>query len=757
MDEQEEHRGGEQRHSIELPVVGMSCANCALTVERILRRKVPGVENALVNLAAETVHVTYDPAVTGPERMAEAVEAAGYRLVLGAEGDIPDDTEQRAREESLRRERRAFFAGVLFTVPLFVLSMGRDSGLLGIWAQAPLMNWLFLLLATPVQFYTGRDFYAGGLKSIRNLNANMDALVALGSSAAYVYSVVVILFPAAGAHVYFETSALIITLVRLGKLLEARAKGNASHAIRRLMDLAPATAHIEETGGESEIPAAHVSPGTTVIVRPGERIPVDGIVIAGESAVDESLMTGESIPADKVPGDPVYGGMINFQGLLKIRATASGRNTALAQIIRLVREAQGSRAPIQRIADRVSAVFVPTIILCAAVTFAAWWIAGGAFAPAMIRMVAVLVVACPCALGLATPTAVMAGSGRGAEMGILFRNSEAIEITRKLTVIFLDKTGTITEGRPKLTEWIPFGPDGLEDLRLTASAESGSEHPLARAVVNGARGCGCIPGTPERFRAVTGSGIDAVVEGHAVQVGKPAWAANGTALSPVMEQTIEALSAAGNTVVLSRIDGRIAGALAVADREKADAASTIRELTLMGIEPVMLTGDTERTARAVASRVGITRVIAGVLPGRKAEVIDGERAQGAIVGMAGDGINDAPALAHADVGIAIGAGADAAKEASDITLVSGDLSGVVRAVRLSRETMRTIRQNLFWAFFYNILLVPVAAGVFANVEWLPRSVRMLHPALAAGAMAFSSVSVVMNSLRLAGKKFKNIR
>ncbi|MHB9031365.1 MAG: heavy metal translocating P-type ATPase, partial [Candidatus Latescibacterota bacterium] len=504
-------KGDDNLCSIDLPVVGMSCANCAMAVERTLKRKVPGVEEAAVNLADESVHIIYDPSAASLDRMAEAVEAAGYQLVLPEEGETAEDAEQKAREEDVRRERRSFLAGIIFTIPLFILSMGRDFGLFGHWAHAPWMNWLFFLLATPVQFYTGRDFYTNGWNSIRNRSANMDVLVALGSSTAYFYSVAVMLVPGIGEHVYFETAAFIITLIKLGKLLEARAKGRASQAIRKLMDLAPAVAHVEENGAERDIPADRVRRDAVVVIRPGERIPVDGVVVSGRSAVDESMMTGESIPVDKSPDDKVFGATINLQGRLKVRATGVGKDTALAQIIRLVRQAQGSRAPIQRIADRVSAVFVPVIITIALITLMVWWAVGGEFVPAMIRMVAVLVIACPCALGLATPTAVMVGTGKGAGMGILFKNSESLETAHMLTTILFDKTGTITEGRPALTDWVPLGEDGNDiidgkDIKnsgkdrnylcLAASAESGSEHPLSRAIVDGAKERGCTLSEP---------------------------------------------------------------------------------------------------------------------------------------------------------------------------------------------------------------------------------------------------------------------
>jgi P-type Cu+ transporter len=736
----------------DLPVIGMTCANCAAAVERALMKKVPGVRSAVVNLAEERVHITYDPEVAGLDEMAAAVERAGYRLVLPADGEAEAEAERAAREKSVRREYREFFTGVAFTLPLFLLSMGRDFGLLGMWAHAQWFDVLLFALATPVQFYTGRSFYVGGYTSIRNRAANMDVLVALGSSTAYVYSTAILLFPVPGAHGYFETSALIITLIKLGKFLEARAKSRTSQAIRELMELAPPTAHIEENGVEHDIPADHVPKGAVAVVRPGERVPVDGVVVSGESSVDESMMTGESTPADKSPGDRVFGATVNIQGLLKIRATGVGKDTALAQIIRLVRAAQGSKPHIQYIADRVSAVFVPAIILIALLSFTLWWAIGGAFVPAMIRMVAVLVIACPCALGLATPTAVMVGSGKGASSGILFRNSEALETAHRITIVVFDKTGTLTEGKPVLTDWIGFGSDPDADLALAAGAESGSEHPLSRAVLEGARERGLTPMKIDRFTALAGKGVEASAEGHVIRVGKPGWISSFAPLGSEADSLVSKLEDEGKTVMAVLADDRVAGLIGVSDRVKPGAAETVAELAGMNISTIILTGDNERTASAVAMQAGIPRVIAGVLPERKAEEVAALSAKGACVAMVGDGINDSPALARADVGIAVGTGTDVAKEASDITIVGGDLSGVTRAIRLSRETMRTIRQNLFWAFFYNAALIPAAAGAFHWAVWLPPFIRDLHPALAAGAMAFSSVSVVTNSLRLAKKR-----
>ncbi len=744
----------ESKRKIELPVIGMTCANCAATVERTLNKKVNGVNSASVNFGTETATVEYDPVVTNLQTMAEAVKKAGYQLILPAdEGNVEDDEEQKARERELRNQKRFFVTGLIFTLPLFVLSMARDFSLVGEWSHAAWVNWLFLFLAAPVQFYTGWGFYTGGWKSIRAGSANMDVLVALGSSVAFFYSLTVLLFPNIGEHVYFETSALIITLIKLGKLLEAKAKGQASSATRKLMNLAPKFAHLEQEDGQTmDVPADQVRPGQTIIVRPGENVPVDGVIISGHSSIDESMLTGESIPVDKTKGSKVFGATTNQQGLLSIRATGVGSDTALAQIIRLVRQAQGSKAPIQRLADKVAAVFVPVIILIALITMAIWWVALGEFVPAMIRMVAVLVIACPCALGLATPTAIMVGTGKGSNMGILFKNSEALETAHRLKTVMFDKTGTITRGKPVLSDWVPLEGNEEESLILAASAETGSEHPIAKAVVNGARERGLSLIKPDDFRSVSGYGLEALVSNHEIRVGKPSWFEMEDQLTSKASEIIHGLASQGKTVMIVEIDRNISGVIAVADEEKEGSKEAVNELQNMGITPVMLTGDSREAAEAIARKVGIEKVVAGILPDRKEEIVRKAHDDGEVVAMVGDGINDAPALARADVGVAIGSGTDVAMEASDITLVGGELSGVARAIELSRATMRTIKQNLFWAFFYNVALVPLAAGILHTVSQVPGVIRDLHPAMAAGAMAFSSVTVVMNSLRLSRKK-----
>jgi Cu+-exporting ATPase len=730
---------------VELPITGMTCANCVATVERTLN-KVPGVVSASVNPATERATVEYIPGVASVAAMIRAIEEAGYGIVQAAAEEKLEDVEAQAREAEIADQTSKFWVGVAFALPLFLLSMARDFGLLGEWAHAAWVNWLFLALATPVQFYTGWDYYVGSYHALRNRTANMDVLVAMGSSVAYIFSLIVLIFRPEGQHVYFETSAVIITLIKLGKMLEARAKGRTGEAIRKLMGLRPKTARVVRDGAEVDVPVEEVRVGDLVIVRPGERVPVDGVVVEGNSAVDESMLTGEPLPVDKGPGDEVVGATINKQGLLKFEATRVGAETALAQIIRLVQEAQGSKAPIQRLADQVASVFVPAVIAVAFATFAVWWALGGDFTTAMIRLVAVLVIACPCALGLATPTAIMVGTGKGAELGILFKNSEALETAHRLQTVVLDKTGTLTVGEPTVTDVV--GDDGL--LRLAASAERGSEHPLGQAIVAEAEARELPLADPQGFEAVAGKGVRARVEGHAVLVGKPMWIeAEGVSLGNLSDE-VERLQGAAKTAIVVTVDGEAAGVLGVADTLKAGSAEAVAQLHQLGLETVMLTGDNQRTAEAIAAQVGIDRVVAEVLPADKAALVGAYRDTPHLVAMVGDGINDAPALAQADVGIALGTGTDVAMETADVTLMRGDLRVVPQALALSRATMRTIKQNLFWAFFYNVILIPVAAGALAPLpwDWIPGILRQLHPVLAAFAMAFSSITVVSNSLRL---------
>jgi Cu+-exporting ATPase len=734
---------------ITLPITGMSCANCAMTIERVLKNKVPGVTEASVNFATERASVEYIPSITDIDKIVAAIEKAGYGAILPQQGSL-EDAEMAAREAEIRNQTRKFLVGVIFTLPLFVLSMGRDFGLPGMWSHAAWMNWLFLALATPVQFYTGYDFYTGGWKSVVNRSANMDVLVAMGSSVAYFYSFALLLYPPLGSHVYFETSAVIITLIKLGKMLESRTKAKTGGAIRRLMGLSPKTATVIRDGREKDIPLSEVKVGDMVLVRPGGSIPVDGIIIEGQSGIDESMLTGEPMPVDKTPGDKVFGGTINAEGLIKMEARAVGKDTALAGIVRLVQEAQGSKAPIQALADRVAAVFVPAVIAIAMVTFILWWGIGGEFVPAMIRMVAVLVIACPCALGLATPTAIMAGTGKGAERGILFRNSESLEKASMLDTIVMDKTGTITMGMPSVVRIISYDTasmDEMDILRIGASVERGSEHPLGRAIVREAERRGIGLSGPEGFRAHGGQGVQAKIKGDEVKVGKPGWFRDAGIDISRAEEDIRSLQDEGKTVMLVVTD-QVKGLIAMADIVKPESVDAIKELHDQGLKVVMLTGDNVRAARAIATETGIDHVAAELLPDEKIRNIKSYQEKGELVAMVGDGINDAPALAQSDVGMAIGTGTDIAIESGDVVLVAGSLLSIPAAIQLSRDTMRTIRQNLFWAFFYNIILIPVAAGVLYPFEAMPHFLRQLHPIIAAFAMAISSITVVSNSLRL---------
>ncbi|MFH0975022.1 MAG: heavy metal translocating P-type ATPase [Spirochaetota bacterium] len=735
-------------NKIIIPVTGMTCANCAANIERSLK-KVPGIISASVNFANERVSVEYTPEVVSIDGMIAAIEKAGYGA-LKPNAEEGDELEIIARTKEIKNQTRKFLLGIIFTLPLFILSMGRDFNLFGHWSHACWVSWLFFILATPVQFYTGWDYYKGGFKSIRNGSANMDVLVAMGASVAYFYSLSLLLNPSLGEHVYFETAAVIITLIKLGKILEVKTKGRTGGAIRKLMGLQPKTAFVVTDGAEIETPISGLHINDIIIVRPGEKIPVDGIITEGESAVNESMLTGEPIPADKKQGDRVSGGTINLDGVLKFKAIKVGKDTALAQIINLVQEAQGSKAPIQSIADRISAVFVPSVIGVALVVFAFWWAITGEFVPAMIRLVSVLVITCPCALGLATPTAIMAGTGKGAENGILFKNSEALEIASRLDTIVFDKTGTVTIGQPFVADIMTADPVSNDDelIKLAASVEKGSEHPLGRAIVKEAeeRGLGIFDA--DGFKAFRGMGVQAFVNGKIIYAGKPAWFKELNIDLKYFTEKIAWLQDQGKAVIVIAIDGKPAGIIALSDKVKPESADAIAELHGQKLNVAMLTGDNYNSAKIIADSVGIDEVIADVLPDEKARKIKELQGTGSLVGMVGDGINDSPALAQANVGIAIGSGTDIAIEAADIVLVGSALKGVSRAMALSRATMRTIKQNLFWAFFYNIALIPIAAGALYPFESVPEMLRHLHPMMAAFAMALSSITVVSNSLRL---------
>lgn len=739
----------------ELAVTGMTCTNCANNIQRKLR-KMDGVLEADVSYANEKALVKVAAGAVSRADLIAAIQQVGYGVVEGETDEELEDAEAAAREADIQHQQHRLLVGVLFTLPLFGLSMGRDFGLLGDWANASWVNWLFLALATPVQFYVGWDYYVGAYKSLRGGSANMDVLVALGSSVAYFYSIAVMIGQLFGSHslghhVYLETSATIITLIVLGKLLEARAKGRTSEAIKKLMGLRAKTARVVRDGVELDLPIAQVVKGDIVLIRPGEKIPVDGVVIDGRSVVDESMLTGESLPIEKSVGDELIGATLNKQGLLKMEATKVGKETALAQIIKLVEQAQGSKAPIQRLVDDVSAYFVPAVILLSLVTFAIWWFVGGEFTPALLRLTAVLVIACPCAMGLATPTSIMVGVGKAAENGILFKNSTALEQAQKITAVVLDKTGTITEGRPAVTNLIVASDSPLpagELLTLAASAERGSEHPLGEAIVRHAQEQQLTLSEPTHFEAIAGHGISATINQKQVWLGnRRLMDKQGIALNG-LEKEAEQLQNQAKTVMWLAVDQTAYALIGVADTIKETSAEAIAKLHQLGLTVVMMTGDNQATAQAIAQTVGIDRVFAEVLPGDKAEQVKKLQAEGFVVAMVGDGINDAPALAQANVGLAIGTGTDVAMETADVTLMRGDLRGVAQAIKLSKATMRNIRENLGWAFGYNVALIPIAAGVLAPLVWMPSFLQQLHPILAAGAMAFSSISVVSNALRL---------
>ena len=717
----------------EFQIYGMTCVACAARIEKALN-KLEGVE-AAVNFASETARIRYTPGLATAEQLVAVVRNTGYEASERVEANAAE--EKARRTAAFHAELRLFWISVALSLPLLLgmFSMFGDTH------SELLPRWLQLALATPVQFWIGRRFYIGGYKALRGGGANMDVLVALGTSTAYGLSAVVTLAGLAHQHVYFEASAVIITLVLMGKLLEARAKLGTSAAIEALIRLQPKTARVERDGVLVEVPVASMQKGELFVVRSGESIPVDGLVASGESGVDESMLTGESLPVGKRTGDKVYAGTLNQQGLLRCHAEGVGAATMLAGIIRLVREAQGTKAPIQRLADQVAGVFVPVVVAISALTFALWWGIGGELAPALVNAVAVLVIACSCALGLATPTAIMVGTGRGAQVGVLVKNAVALEQAEKIRTLIVDKTGTLTEGRPVLTDVVPAAGFASADLlAAAASLESGSAHPLAHAVLEYAKQQGIAAAPMRDFSSVTGKGVQAVLEVPALGgeqsllLGAPDFlaeaglAVDAAAIAPLVGQ--------GKTVIAVGGGGRVLGYLAIADKLRASSREAVGKLRGMGIDVVMLTGDNAETAKAIAEAAGVANYKAQVLPGDKAAAVAEFKSAGQVVGMVGDGVNDAPALAAADVSFAIGAGSDVAIEAADIALMRNDLLSVVDAISLSRATLAKIRQNLFFAFIYNVLGIPLAAA------------GMLNPVIAGAAMALSSVSVVSNSLLL---------
>ncbi|PEE69916.1 heavy metal translocating P-type ATPase [Bacillus thuringiensis] len=731
----------------EFTVSGMTCATCANRVEKRLN-KLDGVNKATVNFALESATVDFNPDEVNVNEMKSAITKLGYKLEVKPD-DQDASTDHRLQE--IERQKKKFIISFILSFPLLWAMVSHFSFTSFIYLPDMLMNpWVQLALATPVQFIIGGQFYVGAYKALRNKSANMDVLVALGTSAAYFYSVYLSIQSIGSSEhmtdLYFETSAVLITLIILGKLFEAKAKGRSSEAIKKLMGLQAKTATVVRDGTEIKILIEEVVAGDIVYVKPGEKIPVDGEIVEGKSAIDESMLTGESIPVDKSIGDVVMGSTINKNGFLKVKATKVGRDTALAQIIKVVEEAQGSKAPIQRVADQISGIFVPVVVVIAIITFAVWmiFVTPGDFGGALEKMIAVLVIACPCALGLATPTSIMAGSGRSAEYGILFKGGEHLEATHRLDTVILDKTGTVTNGKPVLTDIIVA--DGFHEeeiLRLVGAAEKNSEHPLAEAIVEGIKEKKIDIPSSETFEAIPGFGIESVVEGKQLLIGTRRLMKKFNIDIEEVSKSMEELEREGKTAMLIAIDKEYAGIVAVADTVKDTSKAAIARLKKMGLDVVMITGDNTQTAQAIAKQVGIDHVIAEVLPEGKAEEVKKLQANGKKVAMVGDGINDAPALATANIGMAIGTGTDVAMEAADITLIRGDLNSIADAIFMSKMTIRNIKQNLFWALAYNALGIPIAALGF------------LAPWVAGAAMAFSSVSVVLNALRLQRVKLKS--
>jgi Cu+-exporting ATPase len=740
--------------SREISILGMDCASCVQKIEKALLTT-RGVARAVVNLATQKAKVEYLPSETRLDDIKRAIESSGYGVIESTGEEEVEDQERLQREREYKRLKIKFSIGLIMSALVFIGSSQWIPGVPEIW-QSFLFLWI---LATPVQFWVGWQFYRGAWGAFIHRNADMNTLIAVGSSAAYLYSVAATLFPnlfvrgGIEPKVYFDTSTIIITLILLGKLLEARAKGQTSEAMRKLMGLRARTARVVRNGKEIDVRVEEVLVGDIVLVRPGEKIPVDGIIREGKSAVDESMITGESIPVEKSEGSEVIGATINKTGAFKFQATKVGKDTALAQIIKLVQDAQGSKAPIQRLADVIAGYFVPIVISIAIATFIIWFNFGPspALTFALLNFVAVMIIACPCALGLATPTAIMVGTGRGAEHGVLIKGGESLEMAHKLTTVVFDKTGTLTKGQPEVSQMVSTGDFSKEDvLKYAGSAEKGSEHPLGEAIVRMARKEGIQLLPAKDFNAIAGHGIEARIGNREVILGNSRFMRDRNVDLGDLQSKSEALANDGQTPMYVAVDGKAAGIIAVADALKKSSKKAVTSLHKLGLQAVMLTGDNRRTAEAIAREVGIDRVLPEVLPEDKVREVKKLQSKGKVVAMVGDGINDAPALAHADVGIAIGTGTDVAMEASDITLIKGDLQGVVASIELSKRTIKTIKQNLFWAFFYNSAGIPIAAGIL-----YPFFGILLNPILASAAMAFSSVSVVLNSLRLRRFRLKS--
>jgi len=757
--------------TLTLPVEGMTCASCVARVEKALK-KTEGVGEANVNFATEKVTFSFDNTKTDLSKLASVIDEAGYKLITQKEeteevkskGSSPDTVgansenieagaEDLEQKKSYKKLKDDFIFAAVMTVPILIISMIKETVWFTQWSPIPIdyVDKLLFIGTTLVMFISGKRFFTISWKLfIKHFSADMNTLVAVGTGVAYLYSTIAVLFPTlltnstTGVHTYFDTATTIIALILMGRVLEARAKDKTSTAIKKLMGLQPKTARVIRNSEEKDIPISDVLNNDIVIVRPGEKIPVDGIIIKGTTSIDESMVTGESIPVDKNVDDKVIGGTINKNGSIQFKATAVGKDTVISQIIKLVEQAQGSKAPIQSLADKIASYFVPIVISIALITFLLWYFVGGViFTVAMINFIAVLVIACPCALGLATPTAIMVGSGLGASNGILIKNAESLERAHKINTVVLDKTGTVTIGKPVITDIKLFnGIDEQKIMQLAASVENKSEHPLGLAVVEYAKEKGLELYDAEGFTSVTGHGLTGVVQGDAVAIGNPAMMKKYSVNTNEAGRIAEELSLQGKTPIFVSINGELSGVIAIADIIQPTAKEAITKLKKMNIEVVMLTGDNRKTAEAIAKEAGVDKVIAEVLPSDKAAHVKEQQGKGKIVAMVGDGINDSPALAQADVGIAIGTGTDVAMETADVTLMKGDLNGVVQAISLSQKTLRTIKQNLFWAFIYNSIGIPVAA------------LGLLNPIYAAAAMAFSSVSVVSNSLLLRRAKIK---